>query len=41
MNAHSIIDGIDYGLLAALVGTWRGDKRSFDHRDLNTLSRVS
>ena len=25
MNDHTIIDGIDYGLLAALPGTWKGD----------------
>ena len=26
MSKNSIIDGIDYGPLAALVGTWKGDK---------------
>lgn len=26
MSEHSIIDGIDYGPLAALIGTWEGDK---------------
>ena len=24
--SHTIIDGIDYGPLAALIGTWKGDK---------------
>ena len=24
--SHTVIDGIDYGPLAALVGTWKGDK---------------
>ena len=26
MSDHTTIDGIDYGPLAALVGTWKGDK---------------
>lgn len=26
MSDHSVIDGINYGPLAALVGTWEGDK---------------
>jgi hypothetical protein len=26
MSKHTIIDGINYGPLAALVGTWQGDK---------------
>ena len=26
MSEHTVIDGIDYGPLAALLGTWRGDK---------------
>ncbi|CAA0118342.1 Uncharacterised protein [Halioglobus japonicus] len=26
MSTHTIIDGVDYGPLAALVGTWTGDK---------------
>lgn len=26
MSEHTTIDGIDYGPLAALVGTWKGDK---------------
>ena len=26
MSEHTIIDGINYGPLAALVGTWEGDK---------------
>lgn len=26
MSEHTMIDGIDYGPLASLVGTWKGDK---------------
>ena len=26
MSEHTIIDGINYGPLAALIGTWEGDK---------------
>lgn len=26
MSTHTVIDGIDYGPLAVLVGTWKGDK---------------
>lgn len=26
MNKSSIIDGVDYGPLAGLIGTWKGDK---------------
>ena len=26
MSEHTVIDGINYGPLAALVGTWKGDK---------------
>jgi hypothetical protein len=26
VSGHTVIDGIDYGPLAALVGTWKGDK---------------
>ena len=26
MSEHTVIDGIDYGPLAALIGTWQGDK---------------
>jgi len=26
VSTHTVIDGIDYGPLAALIGTWQGDK---------------
>jgi hypothetical protein len=26
MSEHTIIDGINYGPLAALIGSWEGDK---------------
>ena len=26
MGEHTVIDGVDYGPLAVLVGTWKGDK---------------
>jgi len=26
VSRHTVIDGIDYGPLAALIGTWQGDK---------------
>lgn len=26
MSEHTVIDGIDYGPLAALIGTWKGDR---------------
>ena len=65
--AETVIDGVDYGPLAALIGVWKGDKgvdrapepdgdemsdsestildicdkTDCDHKDLNTLVRVT